>query len=144
MVMPDGSIFEANLGSFDEPTNERKRYLQEEGKQRARGKPPYDGVKILTRGELEWVVKQENWSGAIETLHRACLSGVDLSGVNLTGIVLNGVDFSRANLRGVNLRGAQLNGADFTGASAGYADLRDAQLEWAEMNRCSLEGATLD
>jgi uncharacterized protein YjbI with pentapeptide repeats len=100
------------------------------------GKPPFDGVRIATWGELRWIMQQYHWSGA-ETLRagewRADLRGADLMGANLANVALRG-----ANLQGATLFDAILDDAELEGA-----DLREANLNAARLDRAILEGADL-
>ncbi|HKD75711.1 MAG TPA: pentapeptide repeat-containing protein [Ktedonobacterales bacterium] len=121
------------------------------------GKPPFDGVRIATWGELRWVMQQHQWSGA-ETLRsgecRADLRGVDMMGANLANVALRGAKLQGATLfdavlddaelEGADLREANLNAARLDRAILEGADLRGAQLSPAFLNEARLKGAHLE
>lgn len=125
----------------------------------AAGKAPYADVRILTRGELLWVMRERGWSGKFdaytvkyvikprgETHEHADLSGVNLSHVCLRDVCLRIADLSGANLVFADLRGAHLADANFSNADMGRinlsaAELRHANLSGAHMREADLSGA---
>ena len=107
-----------------EPTPERQGELRKAYDANvAAGKPPYAGVKLGTRGELNWIVRERVWKigeqfesfGERPDLREMALTGnfsnVDLSGANLSATVLNEADFSHADMSFTNLSGASGNDA---------------------------------
>jgi uncharacterized protein YjbI with pentapeptide repeats len=95
----------------------------------AAGKAPYEGVRIRTLGEVQWVMRERRWSGEAlvvegkivppEGYEWANLSGTDLSGADLPGATL-----SESNLYQANLSGTDLNDAKLNGARLNFANLR--------------------
>lgn len=127
----------------------------------AAGRPPYADVAIRTRGELDWVMRERDWSGDLDPqgkgpadLRRADLSETDLRGAsllaaNLDGaklrtVVLSGVILSRANLRGADLLRANLSEAVLDGVSAAGAGLTQVDLRGASMSGSDFSEARLD
>lgn len=97
------------------------------------GRAPYAGVALLSRGELEWVLQTEGWSGeyrciALGQRGRRCKHG----------LIHRPIDLRAAYLVGVNLGDTCLWYADLT-----RADLTKAVLgPDAKFNRAVLEFAT--
>lgn len=92
----------------------------------AEGNAPYAGVRILTKRDLQMVMKERRWSGAKsrrEGYERPDLRGAHLSGADLSGADLMGANLTGANLSGADLCDADLSGADLTGAHFRYASL---------------------
>lgn len=100
------------------------------------GRAPYAGVRIYTRGEVEWIMAEHGWSGQeseYTVKYEMILQGktaerVDLRGAWLAESDLSGMLLRRANLRGANLVRANLAqidlvAADLSGADLGYSDL---------------------
>lgn len=103
------------------------------------GKPPYAGVVIRTRGEVNWIVQERQWlterAGNFETseqaidlrgvgFHGAVLSGIDLSAADLSGAYIQDCYFDdHASLRRANLINSQIHDTDFSGANWTYANL---------------------
>jgi hypothetical protein len=82
-----------------EPTPERQAELQAAYEANmAAGKPPYQGVRIDYREELNWIVEVQGWSVDLEEVGER---------PNLSGAIM-----VQASLAGANLAGAQLSGAD--------------------------------
>ncbi len=110
------------------------------------GKPPYQGVRIDTLGEVVWILEVEHWSGALflpEGFTRANLSGAYLRGANLSGSHLLRVDLSSAVLEGANLSGAHLVLANLSGAYLNQASLSGTDLGGANLSSAVLIGADL-
>jgi Pentapeptide repeats (8 copies) len=114
----------------------------------AAGKAPYEGVEIRTRGELQWVMHERDWTGEHDAggklranfrgtrFHEANLNRVhlvlaDLSGADLNWANLGGATLREANLSSANLWRANLRSAGLYGANLGGADLRTAHLDAA-------------
>jgi len=85
----------------------------------------YRGVRIATRGELDWIMRDRGWSGSIE-------AGLDVRPV------LRGARFERVNLNEVELYRADLTDANFY-----QAELRRALLVAATLLDCILERSSL-
>lgn len=107
---------------------------------RANDRPPYAGVRVATRGELEWIMAvAEEWGGRLDAYTvkynppAGGYSPADLRGANFSHVALGDVWLRMADLRGANLVYAGLRGAH----------LRDAQLAGADLGRGDLEGAEL-
>src|SRR5262249_46047149 len=95
------------------------------------GRPPYAGVKVLTRGEVLWIMGEHGWTG-------------DALGPNQTHADLRGTDFRGAVLRGVYLRGANLEGATFSAMSPGGATLWNLLREVPAVKSGGITAADLD
>lgn len=120
-----------NEPDTSEPSPERKAELG------ASGKPPYEGVKLRTRGEVEWIMRERRWSTAD--------ANPDISeAANPSGATHDHANFIGADLRQVNLSGINLSGANLSNARFFQADLRDANLFRANLSGASLYGAQLE
>jgi uncharacterized protein YjbI with pentapeptide repeats len=106
------------------------------------GYPPYWGVVIGTLGEVQWVLRERDWS--IEPPLPGGRQLPDLGGVHLDGVDLSGADFSDVNLGGAHLNGANLRGAFLSNANLGGAFLSDTDLSGARLIRSNLGGAFLN
>ncbi len=118
------------------PTPERQAELRAaSAANMAAGKPPYEGVRIRTRGELSWIMREHDWSGETDAggKERANLRGADLSRVNLSG----------AHLMGANLANAYLTGAIFSGATVEGTNLRGATLSYARFDSVAILGQVI-
>jgi uncharacterized protein YjbI with pentapeptide repeats len=117
-------------GPFDrEPAPERQAELRAAyAANVAAGKPPYAGVKLRTRGELNWVMQERQWSG-----DRGASLGISQAN-------LREADLSFANLSKAELMNAYLTGADFRGANLSGADLYGADLSRARLDPANLSG----
>jgi uncharacterized protein YjbI with pentapeptide repeats len=117
----------------------------------AAGKPPYDEVYIQTLGEVQWILRERDWSGDTilpegkqrPDLRGANLHGTDLSEADLHGTKLRGADLHGTKLRGADLRDADLSGADLRDADLGDANLGGAKLSGADLRRAKLSGDTI-
>jgi hypothetical protein len=117
----------------------------------AAGRPPYAGVEIHTRGEVQWVLRERGWSAAFDPQHRprVNLSGASFFAVNLRGVDLryadlSGAFFYQADLSGADLWRARLSGAFLGGAHLNGASLRMARMDAAtDLSRATLDGQTL-
>jgi uncharacterized protein YjbI with pentapeptide repeats len=122
----------------------------------AAAKAPYAGVRVVTRGELRWVLAEHGWSGEYDEYQvkygqtppgasaaRADLREIDLAGANLAGAHLRRADLSRAWLIGTNFTGADLVDIDLTAAELGFAHLDGAILNSAVFQSAHLRQATL-
>ena len=145
----------------EDPTPQRQDELRA-SYQPNRETGPYAGVGIYTRGELEWLLRERGWLGAVSEAdpRRPDLRGIILSGANLTngslryadlsggdlyGTILHGADLFRARLNGADLRSARMDGAtSLTGANLDSAtrlggvvwrDVPVAQIAWQEVQR---------
>jgi uncharacterized protein YjbI with pentapeptide repeats len=140
-----------------EPSDERKAELESAYQANiVAGKAPYEAVTIHTGGELQWIMAQRKWSGALslpEGMQRANLSKVNLIGVILSGVRLDEANLSNATLRGAilnntylslaNLSNVDLSLASLENAYLPVANLRDAYLTLANLRGASLTGAYL-
>jgi len=119
---------------------------------------PYKDVQIRTLGEVQWIIRERQWSGEIYRLNRVNLSGANLGGVNLRGVHFYGANLSGANLvkvdlsdvhldganlSGTNLYDANLHGANFYDGNLQGANLDNADLSGAELGKATLSGASL-
>lgn len=102
-----------------------------------KGAPPYDGVILMSYGEVLWAIQHEGWS--VEQVP------LDLNHLPLTGEIDAGgkfrPDFRGVTLRNVNLTGARLTGADFTAARLEYSDFTHADLRGANFSQARIEHA---
>ncbi len=123
----------------------------------AAGKAPYEGVHIRTRGELQWVMRERDWSGAHDPggKERADLRGADFFDARLEGAQLRHAHLERANLGQAHLENtrlglAHLEQAVLLGAHLESSNLFEAHLEGADLRaahldaRTNLYGAMLD
>jgi uncharacterized protein YjbI with pentapeptide repeats len=129
-----------------EPTPERQAELRAAYESDvAAGNPPYAGVRMHTLGEVQWILRERDWSVDLSNsegkprpdlrealLLDADVRRVDLSLVNLSRARMRGANFSRALLRGAMLSGTNLSAATLSGA-----DLRDAHLDAATQFACT-------
>lgn len=127
----------------------------------AAGEAPYTGVRIRSRGELEWLLAERGWDTRKDsflvrnvllpqgiTVERADLRGVMFGQVDLAGAALRRADLRQANLAHANLAGADLVDADLSDAHLSFADLHGANLHsatlaGAHLRQANLSGATL-
>src|SRR5262249_41850992 len=125
-----------------EPSAERQEALRASYEENvAAGRAPYADVRLFTRGELLWVLRERSWSTTYDhyqvkygltpseaDTQPAHLSGIVVKGVNLAGITLRRADLRSANLIGANLAGAHLVDANLAHAELGFANLSGALL----------------
>lgn len=127
----------------------------------AAAKPPYDKVWIRTLGEVNWILREHDWSGEEDLpvgKHRPDLRGTslvsadvsgtslfsaDLSSADLTAAILSGTDLIGANLSGAIIEDASLSGANLRGADLSKAGLTNADLSGADLRMATLSGANL-
>jgi hypothetical protein len=121
----------------------------------AAGKPPYSGVAIRTLGEVEWILRERDWSGDMlpvgkqrpnlrsADLSLANLSGAQLTGANLCSADLIDANLSDAELYSADLSDARLNSTNLSGANLIQADLSGARLNQANLSGSDLRGANL-
>ncbi len=120
------------------------------------GRAPYASVRIQTRGEIEWIMAEQGWSGQEaeytikyelipqgRTVERANLSGAWMAEIDLSGMLLRRADLRGTNLVRANLSRIDLVDADLSGADLGYSDLRGANLIWADLSGAHLREANL-
>src|SRR5262249_35634917 len=109
------------------PSNERQQeILASLSANRQAGLPPCSEVVIQTRGELNWLMKQDIRpqppDGAQAgrkhrlDLRRAIMRNANLDDAFFAGVYLAEVDFSGANLTNAKFQFADLEGANLTGA----------------------------
>ena len=139
------------------PSSERQAELQAAHAANVQaGRAPYVGVRIRTRGEVEWIMAEHGWSGQEseytvkyelipegKTVECANFSGAWMAEIDLSGIVLRRANLRDANLVRANLRNADLVDSDLSGADLGYADLSGANLIWANLSEAHLREANL-
>ena len=119
-----------------------RRALKANDKQ-LRPRPPCDGVRIASLGELLWLLCERHWHGGLTAAGqerlaptanwftaspRAAEHTMDLRGADLHEVDLRWTDFAGADLRGANLHGADLRGANLRTVLLDNADLCAAQL----------------
>jgi len=155
-----------------EPTPERQAQLKAayERNQHGPGNFYQRVFAIRTRGELDWLMREQGWSGDIDdrrssrvqlsgvsfqranlraahlymaVLQDASFLGADLSGAILIGAHLLDTNFTDANLAGAHLVGAYLTHANLRGASLRGANLMHADLSSAGLRDADLSGANL-
>jgi len=83
------------------------------------GKPPYEGAKIATSGELicSWrSVTGRGNTNSPDGYDRADFARCEPQFADVSGVDLRGVNLRDANLRGANLSGVYLRDADMRGA----------------------------
>lgn len=122
------------------------------------GKPPYSGVVIRTRGELQWIMRERGWRALLADSAayvatsriefevpntRVNLSKAILRKIDLTGIKLGGADLSSAVLSQARLADASLMGADLAGVRASGVDLHGADLHGANLQGAMLVNSNL-
>jgi hypothetical protein len=94
-----------------EPSPERQTELRAAyDKNVAAGKAPYEGVRVRTRGELQWVMRERGWTDS--PLYEEGQKRADLRGAVFYGANLSHTGFFLADLRGADFGGANLSGAD--------------------------------
>jgi uncharacterized protein YjbI with pentapeptide repeats len=134
-----------------EPTPERRAELRAVYEANtAQGKAPYEGVRIHTRGELLWIMRERAWVGDFgehgagpANLRGASFTGANLKGVKLVAANLSNTSFVQTNLTGANLQQAWLNEALLTLANLDNISLVAANLSGANLQMASLRGAHL-
>src|SRR5258706_13884357 len=109
---------EAKSGQPDdrEPTPERQAELQAVYEANmAKGKAPYEGVRIDTRGEVLWIMRERGWVGEYgenragpANLRGAIFSGANLGDVKLVAANLSNTSYLQNNLAGPILQQAWL------------------------------------
>lgn len=122
----------------------------------AAGKPPYQNVRLQSRGELLWILRERGWSGEYdaytvkyvlkprgESHERADLRGVNLSHVCLGDVFLRLADLSGANLVFADMGGAHLTDACLHEADMGRVNLSAAELNYADLSAAHLREANL-
>jgi Pentapeptide repeats (8 copies) len=115
----------------------------------AAGRPPYANTRLLTRGEVSWVLRERGWSGKYGAYtvkyvlkpKGEATEAADLRGANLAHVCLQDIFLRRADLSGANLVFADLRGAHLTDATLAEADLGRSLLHQAELNYATLTGA---
>jgi len=108
-------------------------------------RPPYSGVEIRTRGELDWIIEQRVWRGEASRHdeNRVDLRGAILKGTALNDVYLRNAQLDNADLFYAGLSGAYLEGATFSSATLERADLSGAILERADLRNAVLRRAVL-
>lgn len=138
-----------------EPTPERQAELRAAYEANvARGRAPYQDVRIQTRGELQWVMNERRWAGELfpqrwpdgtkhSGLTHANLSGVYLGETILKDIHLRAADLSYADLANCDLRGALIDHANLSGAQLFGSKLAGANFFLANLAGAKLMAADL-
>jgi uncharacterized protein YjbI with pentapeptide repeats len=117
------------------------------------GRPPYHNVHLRTRGEVEYALHREGWTGSADThLPRANLRGVNLRFAILDHIELIGADLREADLTGASFFRANLIMTNFTRADCTdtcfqrslscHAMFMGCQLLRTDFVEADLDGAT--
>ncbi len=139
-----------------EPTPERQAELRKVYEVNvAVGKPPYAGVVIGSRGELDWIIRVRGWKAVEEAqsrsdlpdLREAGITGdmrqIDLTRGNLREAYVVRANFAGAQLHAANLRGAYVEDTNFTGADLSTADLSSAGFAHTDWSGANLQAANL-
>jgi Pentapeptide repeats (8 copies) len=140
-----------------EPTKERQAELRAASDENIRaGRPPYEEVRIRTRGEVVWIMAEHGWSGTEDEfavnyqLHpngvrveRINLKRAWLADINLVGMKLRRADLSGANLVRATLTSADFVDADLSNAHLGFSDLTSANLTWVDLSGAHLREVRL-
>lgn len=135
-----------------EPSPERQAELEQQYRANvAADRAPYHGVRIRTRGEVTWIMRQRKWSGkgtpeddetradfAEANFYEANLSHMQFQGANLTEAFMDRVNLSFADLSDAKLQNARLEEANLAGAELIVVNLRGADLD-----SCDLTGAVI-
>jgi hypothetical protein len=136
-----------------EPAAERQAELQAAYQANIEaGRPPYAEVRLLTRGEVSWIIAQHPlWSGEYDDytvkytlipqgihVDRINLKGAWLADIDLAGMMLRRADLSGANLVRANLADTELVDADLSSSDLGFSDLSRARLNWANLSGAHL------
>lgn len=122
----------------------------------AAGHPPYAGVRIESRDELLWILREREWDVAHDSyavkyilgprgqhVERAHLAHANLAGVDLSGVLLRRADLTHANLTRATLSGADLIDADLSHADLGFSTIEKAHLGWTTLAGAHMRGANL-
>jgi uncharacterized protein YjbI with pentapeptide repeats len=153
----DGVVVSDSVSVGGTPSSERQAELQAAYAANIQaGRAPYSGVRIRTRGEVEWIMAEHGWSGREaeytvkyelipqgKTVECANFSGAWLAEIDLSGILLRRANLRGANMVRANLRQIDLVDADLSDADLGYSDLSDANLIWANLSGAHLREAKL-
>lgn len=124
------------------PSHARKDVLKEISRgHAASGKPPFEGARIETLGEVLWILGAQY--GELGKLYGERQFAPDLSGANLSYLNLSSAELYGAKLVGANLTGADLSGATLTQAILSDADLTGVNLSQARLDRAVLASARL-
>lgn len=140
----------------DEPTPKRQAELRAAYvANNMAGKPPYGGVVISTRGEVDWMVKERGWgTGGFESFEEAinfrsarfsaaALSHINFAHADLRDAVIANCTFSNANLVSSDLSGANIVNSTFDDADLTLADLSDIFITESPFNKADLSFANL-
>ncbi len=104
------------------------------------GKPPYAGVAIHTRGEINWIVKERGWRTRGITSRE---QNIDLRNVGFNGAVLNDVGLGFANLSGANIGDANFSAADLSFANLSGTFIGEANFRTVGLSFANLSGALI-
>jgi Pentapeptide repeats (8 copies) len=142
-----------NSPDDSEPTTERQAELLAAYQANIEaGRAPYTEVRILTRGEVSWIIAQHPlWSGEYDDytvkytlipqgihVDRINLKGAWLADIDLAGMKLRRADLSGTNLVRANLADTELVDADLSNTDLGFSDLSRARLNWADLGGAHL------
>lgn len=124
-----------------EPSPERQAELRAAYEANVKlGKPPYAGVVIRTRGELNWIVQERGWrTGAYDSVEQM----IDLRNTGIRGAALNHADLNYANLSGAVIASANLSNAVLLYANLSSANIANTNLSNAELGLANLSGANI-
>ena len=112
------------------PSRGRQKSIRSELKRNeALRKPPCDGVRLKTLGELLWILREKQWRGGMkdappllmpkwiaELNDKGYSEPAILRGADLHGVILNFANLQDIDLREANLSESQFVGADLSGA----------------------------
>ena len=131
-VLPEGAFPEPVVG---DPSPVRQELLRAAYDENTKvGKPPYAGVVIRTRGEVDWIMRVRGWRPNPTTREQT----IDLRDVRISGVVLSGIDLSFANLSG-----AEINDSIFSDAVLTHTKLIDSRIHDTDFSRAKWTMANL-
>ncbi|HEY7022329.1 MAG TPA: pentapeptide repeat-containing protein [Ktedonobacterales bacterium] len=143
------------------PSGERQTELRQATKTNLlAGRPPYAGVDIGTRGELNWILNEQvrktskaSRANTYPDLRDVQLSGdmpsvtmnfANLSGASILGASLTGADLSFCNLSSVFILETNFAGAEMVGVNLSNAIIIDATFTGANLTGSNMSGATIE
>jgi uncharacterized protein YjbI with pentapeptide repeats len=145
----DGTHY-PQLWANDPPRARREELRFAYERNRELGQPPYAGVTISSRQEVEWIIQEHDWfsrnvekGGTPAHPDSAQFALADLRGVDLSCLEFNTANFSGADLRGANLTSCDFLGADLDDAQFVGANLQKADLSYASLQNNDFSGANL-
>ena len=117
------------------PTAERQAELRQLSKANlAVGKPPYAGMQLASRGELNWILSEQG--------RKTPVAGIPNTYADLRSAGFAG-DFRNANLEFANLGNSWIENANFAGAELSFSNLSGAFILEANFNGAEMIGVDL-